>query len=545
LLHKNIRDIILKDEDVEINKQVKVCIYLVAFIFSAMLITSCSDIKRNNTHKDVALSSIEKGKELAVLHCQSCHQLPDPSLVDTKTWDRGILPQMGPRLGIYFYKGNRYPSYKFDVGLSAGYYPSKALVSEEDWQHIIDYYIATSPDTMSTVQHRKRPIQKQLQQFTAIAPPSFKISDPSTCFVKIDTSNPAKPIVISDAFKQVIYRFNTNLEFSDSVKTKGPVVNLSLQNKQWLACNIGVLNPNNGKYGNAQHIVADNNGMKPDSMVIFDNLRRPVQITGADLNNDGKEDYLVCEFGFLEGALSWMENKGTGEFERHVLRPLPGAIQAYIEDYNHDGLKDIWVLFAQAQEGVFLYTNKGNGQFAEEEVLSFLPINGSSYFELADFNKDGHPDLVYTCGDNADYSTVLKPFHGVYIYMNDGNNHFAEKYFFPINGCFKAMARDFDNDGDFDIAAIAYFPDYQHQPEEGFVYLENKGDLDFYPYSLPAAETGRWLTMDAGDYDKDGWTDVILGNFSVAPSFIKSTVDWKNAPSFLVLKNTGKKSAQN
>lgn len=526
--------------------KVNVCIYLMAFIFTALLITSCGEeIQRNNTHKDVALSGIEKGKELAVLHCQSCHQLPDPSLVDTKTWELGILPQMGPRLGIFFYKGNRYPSYKFDVGLSAGYYPAKALVSEEEWQHIIDYYIATSPDTMSTDQHRERPIQKRLPQFTAIEPESFKISDPSTCFVKIDTSNPAKPILISDAFKQVIYRFDTNLNFSDSIKTNGPVVNLSFHNKQWLACNIGVLNPNNGKYGNAQDITIDSTGMKVDGPVIFDNLQRPVQMIAADLNNDNQEDFLVCEFGFLEGALSWMENKGTGNYERHVLKPLPGAIQAFVEDYNHDGLKDIWVLFAQAKEGVSLFTNKGNGQFAEEELLSFLPINGSSYFELADFNKDGHPDIVYTCGDNADYSSVLKPFHGVYIYMNDGNNHFTEKYFFPINGCFKAMARDFDNDGDLDIASIAYFPDYQRQPEEGFVYLENKGNLDFYPYSLPAAETGRWLTMDAGDYDKDGWTDLILGNFSVAPSFIKSPVDWRKAPSFLVLKNTGRKSHQN
>ena len=39
--------------------------------------------------------------------------------------------------------------------------------------------------------------------------------------------------------------------------------------------------------------------------------------------------------------------------------------------------------------------------------------------------------------------------------------------------------------------------------------------------------------------------DLILGNFSVAPSFVKSGTDWKSAPSFIVLKNTGKKGAQN
>ena len=47
--------------------------------------------------------------------------------------------------------------------------------------------------------------------------------------------------------------------------------------------------------------------------------------------------------------------------------------------------------------------------------------------------------------------------------------------------------------------------------------------------------------MDAGDYDHDGKIDLILGNFSVAPSFVKSKIDWKKSPSFLLLKNTGKK----
>ena len=29
---------------------------------------------------------------------------------------------------------------------------------------------------------------------------------------------------------------------------------------------------------------------------------------------------------------------------------------------------------------------------------------GSSYFELDDFNGDGFKDILYTCGDNADYT---------------------------------------------------------------------------------------------------------------------------------------------
>ena len=171
--------------------------------------------------------------------------------------------------------------------------------------------------------------------------------------------------------------------------------------------------------------------------------------------------------------------------------------------------------------------------------MRFPPINGSSYFELADFNKDGFEDIVYTCGDNADYSLVLKAFHGVYVYLNDGNNNFTQKYFYPLNGCYKAIARDFDKDGDLDLATISYFADFEHQPEEGFVYLENKGNYNFTPTSSSLMQKGRWLTMDAGDYNQDGYLDLILGNFSVAPSFIKSKIDWKKGPPFMVLKNRG------
>jgi hypothetical protein len=259
------------------------------------------------------------------------------------------------------------------------------------------------------------------------------------------------------------------------------------------------------------------------------------------LNKDGKDDIIACEFGYLTGALTWMENKGSGKYDKHILRAFPGALKAIVEDVNHDGLPDIWVLFAQSDEGVYLYTNQGNGNFSEKKVLRFPSINGSSYFEMVDMNNDGFKDIIYTCGDNADFSTVLKPYHGVYIFLNNGQNKFTQKYFYPLNGCYKAIARDFDNDGDLDIATISYFADYENQPEEGFVYLENNGNFEFKPYSLPITQKGRWLTMDAGDFDHDGKIDLMLGNFSVAPSFMQSKTNWKEGPSFMVLKNMGKK----
>jgi hypothetical protein len=523
-----------------------------AILLMGALAVACNHYKRNDAHPEIPGSSIEKGEALAAQYCQSCHVLPDPSLLDVKSWEKGVLPHMGPLLGIASFNGQTYPSNRNDRFLDHGYYPSAPMLKPEDWQHIIDYYIATSPDSLPG-QQRPEEIREGLSLFKAIVPVTAPGPPATSCLIQVDTSRMPHTLLVGDVITQKILRWDARLDIIDSVRSGGPVVGLDLGSGigsgvglnsgkgKIVACNIGLLNPSNAKLGKGQTISLDAGGkMRADSSALFDNLARPVQITAADLNGDGRMDYLVCEFGYMTGALSWMENRGDSGFIRHVIRAVPGAIKAYINDYNHDGLPDLWVLFAQADEGIFLFTNKGKGEFSAEEVLRFPPAWGSSYFELADFNKDGYPDIVYTCGDNADFSTVLKPYHGVYIFMNDGKNHFTQRYFFPINGCYKAMARDFDGDGDLDIATIAFFADYKQQPDEGFVYLENKGNFNFTPWSLPEGRMGRWLTMDVGDLDGDGRTDIILGNFSVAPGFVKPGIDWKKGPPFLFLKNIGK-----
>ena len=81
-------------------------------VFTSLLVSmfSCNQLDKNKSHRDVPDESIKKGKKLAAIHCQSCHLLPDPSQLDAATWENGILPAMGPRLGIFSYGFNKYPS---------------------------------------------------------------------------------------------------------------------------------------------------------------------------------------------------------------------------------------------------------------------------------------------------------------------------------------------------------------------------------------------------------------------------------------------------
>ncbi len=125
-------------------------------------------------------------------------------------------------------------------------------------------------------------------------------------------------------------------------------------------------------------------------------------------------DLLICGFGFNNGYLGWLEPDSS---QPNILMPFPGAIKAYIRDENGDGRPDIWALFAQGDESIWYLENAGHGRFKPERVLRFRTAYGSSSFTAArTCDHDGREDIIYTCGDNADNSRVLKNYHGVYIF---------------------------------------------------------------------------------------------------------------------------------
>ena len=225
-----------------------------------------------------------------------------------------------------------------------------------------------------------------------------------------------------------------------------------------------------------------------------------------------------------------------------MLLNKPGGINVRIRDFNKDGLPDIALIIAQSQEGIHLFLNKGNGQFEQMDIRRRHPAWGYSHMEVVDFDQDGDLDLLVTNGDNGDIKAApMRPYHGVRLLLNDGQNNFEEKFFWPQNGAFGALPEDFDGDGDIDIIAISYFPNYANTPSECLVYLENQGDLKFAASTFSNNTSGRWLVLDKGDIDGDGDIDVVLGAFNEfqgqRPQKIQKI--WENeGTSIMILKNT-------
>ncbi|MCE7042597.1 VCBS repeat-containing protein [Dyadobacter sp. CY312] len=466
------------------------------------------------------------GAQLSARHCGSCHLAVSPALLDKETWKKRVLPAMARQLGLEVWQNSAY------------YQNEKSAISYADWMMIVAYYDSLAPAHLATAKSDV-PLKSDFSIFKLRKPqaPSDRIA--TTTLAAIDPITLS--IYTSDSETGNLYHWNNDLKLISSNPLPSPAVNMDFINKQQaLVTCIGEMKALDIPSGNV--MLVDESGKSTST--IASNLIRPIQTVAADFDKDGLTDYVTSSFGHNKGGLFLMKQKADKSFKTLPIREVAGATQSITGDFNADGWMDIMTLFAHGDEGIWLFTNNKKGGFDQKNILRFPPVYGSSSFQMADVNKDGNPDIIYTAGDNSDYSRILKPYHGIYIFTNSGNMSFKQSYFYPVNGATKVIAADFDLDGDIDLASIAFFADLKNNPAEGFIYFENKNSsqnktLSFTPHAAPVNQNGRWICMDVNDVDGDGDIDIVLGNYS--KGFLNEdhfTPNWNTATPFVILENT-------
>ncbi len=465
---------------------------------------SCSSPDRKKETAPVQPSGLP-GETLAKMHCGSCHEYVKPEMLDKKTWQNRTLPEMGLRLGVgdVFSKNVLQVQQGTENLVYESIYPLTPRIHEEDYQKIVDFYLKNAPEK-PLPQASREMVKEDLEGFRFISLLSSEGYQNNTTALGYD---PQSGSVLAGSPRGEIKRFslrNGKVQ-TDSIMEPGVFSVIRKWKDDWYFLDLGRLGPHEKKLGK---LIRYNE--KAGSSYVLENLHKPADYVFADINGDGTEDIVVCNFGFETGNLAWYDGKTRKET---LIKEMPGARNLVLKDMDNDGRQDLVVLYAQGLEGISIFYNKGKGRFKEEVVLKFSPVYGSSWFELADFNKDGLPDILYVNGDNADYSSTLKNYHGIRIFENKGKNQFQRAWFYPLYGATKAIAADFDGDGNLDIAAIAY---YRKEAKEGFVYFRNKGGYNFSPSTFKEVASGQWMALELGDVNADGRPDIILGAHDLA-----------------------------
>lgn len=503
------------------NLSVKKGILLLSFLL-IILFSSCTD----SAKKEVTVETQYQ------IYCGSCHLAPDPANIPKAIWENDVLPEMGARMG---YKYNNYNplsgnSMEENVYIRfSNVYPNQSVIDSVAWKQIHDYILDLAPDSIPIVKGRS---ERNLA-LTQFKPTAVSLEEDKAPFItNIQFDPKTNQFTIGDVTGE-LNSWPKLLE--EPIKFSSPIISNDQKEDGLYVTEIGIMNPSEKPLGVIHRVQSGSTD------TIAKKLHRPVYTEIVDLNDDGIDEILVCEFGNLTGELSMLINSGS-EYKKRTLLPLAGTIKLDVTDMNKDGKNDIVVLSSQGNEGIFILYQQEDLQFSMNHAISIGPEYGSSWFELMDYNADGHLDIVLANGDNADYSVFLKPYHGLRLFLNDGKNGFEEKWFYPIYGATRVLAEDYDLDGDLDFAVMAFFPDYDNSPDEGFVYLENmdSDQYQFQPYTLEGPPAGRWLVMEDGDFDQDRDMDIMLGTFILPMSNRYSAIidNWRKEPvNLLLLEN--------
>jgi hypothetical protein len=244
-----------------------------------------------------------------------------------------------------------------------------------------------------------------------------------------------------------------------------------------------------------------------------------------DFNHDGLLDVFTTSSGINDPVHLFLADGHGGYTDNTAkagLNGIVGGLNTVDADYDNDGNVDILVLRGAwlGEGGKYpssLLRSRGDGTFEDvtfaSGLLSFHPTQTAAW---ADFNLDGYLDLFI---GNESYSTARGgPSHPSELFLNNRNGTFTEvsrRVGIQLDDFVKGVVwGDVNNDGLPDLfVSVLYGPNR--------LYINRGGtSIDNWRFEERAAAAGVQLPIASftswfWDFDNDGWEDLLVLSYDI------------------------------
>lgn len=200
----------------------------------------------------------------------------------------------------------------------------------------------------------------------------------------------------------------------------------------------------------------------------------PNDIAVADMNGDGNPDMVIADH--QSPYILILLGDGTGRFRTAPGSPVdvhsnPHPHGVAVADFDGDGKPDV-ATDSWGENKIEVLPGDGRGGL--HTPGRFFSVGRRPYERLrsADFNRDGHPDIVTT---NLDDGTVT-------ILLGDGKGGFVEAPGSPFPAGAKpwqVFVGDINGDGTADLVTIPYQRDIANESENAVTILMGDGHGGF------------------------------------------------------------------